>query len=348
MKKLHYSFIFFGVIIIVNNCFARFIKYGRYGKYGKTLFQKQKKNGAVVEKIRLFSRENDQSFKKIVRKGYFVWYKNARATIVISHGFMCDKYDIGFLRWLFPSGEYNVIYFDYRAHGELTQDQDCTFGKDEAYDLIAAAKFVRHHPYIKKKPVFVYGFSMGAVSAIEAQAKKPSLFDGMILDCPFDSSETIIKRGLANLKFSLFGYEFDVPGKRFLEKYAFHPYVQSLVKMALKAVARMDTKYIRTKLQPLYPVESIKKVDVPCFFIHCRNDDRITYESVKSVYKGALGYKRLWLTNGRRHYDSFFYHPDRYSDMVCDFLNCVLTKKFEKEDQEGIIEDAIEDAEYFV
>lgn len=337
-----FSFIIYTLSIQAENL------YGRYGKYGKTVYERHEKNGTVVEKIRLFSSENEHSPKKIVRKGYFVRHAKARATIVISHGFMCDKHDISFLRWIFPSGEYNIIYFDYRAHGELTHGQDCTFGRDEAFDLIAAVKFVKHHPYLKKKPIFVYGFSMGAVSAIEAQAKKPNLFDAMILDCPFDSSETIIKRGLANLKFSLFGYEFDIPGKKYLEKYAFHPYVQSLVKMALKAVARMDSRAIRTKIQPLYPVESIKKIEVPCFFIHCKNDDRISLDSVKSVYSGALGYKRLWLTNGRRHYDSFFYHPDRYSNMVCDFLEKILNGKTISEQQEGIIEDGVDLAESYI
>ena len=49
----------------------------------------------------------------------------------------------------------------------------------------------------------------------------------MILDCPFDSSENIIKCCLEGLQFTLLGYDFSIPACTLLQKYAFHPYVQS-------------------------------------------------------------------------------------------------------------------------
>ena len=95
--------------------------------------------------------------------------------------------------------------FDFRAHGEHCDGQRCTFGRDEHLDVITAAHFLKNHPHLKNKPVIVYGFSMGAVAAIEAQAKDNSLFSAMILDCPFDSSENIIKRSLESMQFTFFG-----------------------------------------------------------------------------------------------------------------------------------------------
>lgn len=313
--------------------------YGRYGKYGKIIEEIVVQRGSAIEKIRLYAYEDESSIKKIVRNGFFFRNKKAQATIIISHGFMCDKYDISFLRWLFPAHQFNVLIFDYRAHGEGIENQDCTFGRNEVHDLVAAVKFVRHHPKLQNHPIFVYGFSMGAVTAIEAQAKNDDLFDALILDCPFDSSESIIKRGLSNMKFSFVGYEFDVPGKSYLEKYAFHPYVQSLVKMALKTVAGMNATDIKTKLYPLYPVESIKKIEKPCLFIHCKNDERVAKNAVESVYQGANGHKRLWITNGRRHYDSFFYNPNKYTKVVRDFLDKVLNGKIYTEKKDIVIED---------
>lgn len=315
----------------------------KQGKYGFVARTKKIKRDMVIEKIRLYSRLVRDSKEMIVRNGHLIRHKKARATVIVSHGFMCDRHDVKFLRWLFPEAEYNVLFFDYRAHGENTDDQNCTFGRDEINDLIAATKFVKHHPYLKKNPVFVYGFSMGAVTAIEAQAQKPKLFDAMILDCPFDSSENIVKKGLERMKVTFFGYEFDVPGRGYLEKYVFHPYVQSFVKMVLRAVARMDSRNIKTTIYPVYPVESIKKVTVPCLFIHCKNDDRIPVESITAVYQGAAGYKRLWITNGRHHYDSFFYNPDKYYDTVSEFLKTVLNKSFVYQEQEGITEDIHDD-----
>ncbi|HLW73044.1 MAG TPA: alpha/beta hydrolase [Candidatus Babeliales bacterium] len=304
-------------------------------------------NGITVEHIVLYPQETHDSLKRIARNGVLARSDGAKATILISHGFMCDKYDVGMLRKIFKKHQFNVMTFDFRAHGEDSGGQYCTFGRDEALDVIAAAQFLRKHPELADKPLFGYGFSMGAVSNIEAQALVPELFDAMILDCPFDSSERVIKTGLEGLKCSVFGYEFDFPGKELLIKYAFHPYVQSLVKAVLKTVAQMDATCINTNFCPLHPAESVKKITIPLFFIHCKNDQKVTVDQVKQVYAGAAGYKRLWLTNGRRHYDSFFYNPEKYTEQVRQFYNQVMNGDISAMPQEGVVEDDEDDAHLF-
>jgi pimeloyl-ACP methyl ester carboxylesterase len=281
----------------------------------------------TLENIKITSPVAHGSQDTLTRNAILVQYPNAQATILICHGFMCDKYDVGFLRSMFPRGQFNFLTFDFRAHGELTSGQCCTFGRDESLDVIAAGKYLRNHPTLGTKPVFVYGFSMGAVASIEAQAKDGSLFDAMILDCPFDSSENVLKKAMEGLRFSLMGYEFALPGRDLLHRYAFHPYVQAFIKVLLKTVAQLDPKNIQIQLCPISPADSIKKIDVPCFFIHCKNDEKIPVDAIRSVYAGAQGYKKLWITNGRRHFDSFFYNPEIYSERVTRFLNNVMNGK---------------------
>jgi pimeloyl-ACP methyl ester carboxylesterase len=312
----------------------------QYGQVVKREVRAHKKLKMTVEDIHLYSPINTKSTATITRHAVLVKPPHAKATILICHGFMCDKNDVSFLRYMFPRRLFNTMTFDFRAHGENREGQCCTFGKDEALDVTTAVQFLRNQPDTKNKPIFVYAFSMGAVAAIEAQAKRP-LFDAMILDCPFDSSENIIKKGLEQYKVSWLGYEFDLPGKQFLEKYVFHPYVQELVKFLLKTVANMDTRDIPTNICPLHPAESVKKVSVPCFFIYCKNDEKVPIESIQSVYNGAGGYKRLWITNGRRHYDSFFFEPELYKNKVRNFLDKVMRKSFESEEKEGIIQDCV-------
>ncbi len=282
--------------------------------------------GAILEKVVLYPIEQEGSVNHITRYAELVRYPQAQATILICHGFMCDKQDVTFLRHIFSKGTYNVMTFDFRAHGESTEGQCCTFGKNEKYDVIAAAHFLREHPDLKGKPVFVYGFSMGAVASIEAQAVDSALFDAMVLDCPFDSSEKTIKRCIDNMRITLLGYEFELPGKEFLQQHVFHPYVQAMIKAVLKTVSNMDTKNITTNVCPVYPQESIKRVSVPCFFIHCKKDEKVPIEAVKTIYENAgSAYKKLWLTNGRRHYDSFFYNPELYTELVNEFLVQMLS-----------------------
>jgi len=276
---------------------------------------------AKLEHVALNCPKTEGSDEKIVRYGQLVYYPEAQATILICHGFMCDKFDVGFLRHMFPQGKFNFMTFDFRAHGENCDGQLCTFGKDESLDVITAAHFIKNHPYLKDKPIIAYGFSMGAVAAIEAQAQDKSLFAAMILDCPFDSSENIIKRSLESIQFTFLGCDFTIPACNLLQKYAFHPYVQTLIKNILKTVATLDVKNIDMMMYPLNPAESIKKINVPCFFIHCKNDEKISVDAIKTIYAASgSDYKKLWLTNGRRHFDSYFYNPEKYVKEVRGFI----------------------------
>lgn len=316
--------------------------------YGSIVPEKTKMaKGLVVEHVELYPQSGHGSDTTITRKGLLSRCNDAKATILVCHGFMCDKYDVGILRKVFKKSKFNVMTFDFRAHGEDSEGQYCTFGRDEALDVIAAAKFLRNHPDLQDTPLFAYGFSMGAVSAIEAQSSSPDLFDAMILDCPFESSEKVIKTGLEGLRCSAFGCEFDLPGRDFLQKHAFHPYVQALVKAVLKTVAQMDTTGVNTNFCPIYPAESAKNIVVPTFFIHCKNDQKVPVEQVKRIYENAAGFKRLWVTNGRRHYDSFVYNPVKYKEEVELFCDQVLNNDIANMPQEGVVEDEEEDEHLF-
>lgn len=297
-------------------------------------------DGAIVETVTLYSKENELSKKKFTRNGILVRYPNAVGTVLMCHGFMCNKHDLAVLRRLFPRGQYNIMSFDFRAHGDNKEGQICTLGKEEAHEVIAAAHFIKNHPIVKDISLFVYGFSMGAVAAIEAQAKDPSLFQAMILDCPFESSENVLKRGLDHLKVTLFGYTFDMPGKYLLERYAFHPYVQSFVRVVLKAVANMDSRDIPLCVSPFSPGTSIAKVRVPLLFIHCKNDRKVSVKAIKEVFNNASSdYKTLWLTNGRGHFDSYFYSPEKYTEWVRNFLDEATKGALGTQAKKEIIED---------
>jgi pimeloyl-ACP methyl ester carboxylesterase len=299
--------------------------------------------GPVIEKVMLYSKACPGSKKHIMRNGLLARYKNAEATILICHGFMCDKFDAGVLRALFPRGKFNFMTFDFRAHGDCPEGQCCTLGRDEKYDVVAAARFLKGHKDLAGKPLIVYGFSMGAVAAIEAQAKDSSLFDAMILDCPFDSTENVLKRSLDNIKLSLFGYEFSLPGRSLLQRYAFHPYVQSLVKIVLKTIAQWDTKKVELTAYPINTGESVKKISVPVFYILCKHDEKVSVAAITSLYQGtASDYKQLWITNGRRHFDSYFYSPEQYTDRVRQFVHSHLKGITKKSLKNEIIQDSDE------
>ena len=57
---------------------------------------------ATVDKVILYSQKDANSIGRLDRPAILVRYPEAKATILICHGFMCDKFDAGFLRRLCP------------------------------------------------------------------------------------------------------------------------------------------------------------------------------------------------------------------------------------------------------
>ncbi len=278
---------------------------------------------SIEEKVQFLSRENVDSDNKILRNGIIVKRPRAKATILICHGFMCDKFDISFLHVIFK--DYNTMAFDFRAHGQDVKDQCCTFGRNEAYDILGAVNFIKNDPDLKNLPIIIYGFSMGAVASIIAGSIEKDLCNAMILDCPFESSDKLLERSLGKIKFSIFGYEIGMPGSNILKSYAYSPYVQSAIKTILKSLANIDSTQINTYMQPIYPEEAIKYIKKPVFIIGCTKDDKAPEEAVRSIYNGAKGFKRLWICNARRHFDPIFFKMSEYIKKVNKFIKLCLS-----------------------
>ncbi len=289
----------------------------------------------ALENISFEVDADDSSLKKIVRHGTLLKIPGARATIVMCHGFMCDKKDIGIIRMLLRSGkfQYNILSFDFRGHGEYSQGQSCTMGKHEIHDVLGAVSYIKSLKEIKNLPIIGYGFSMGAVSLIQTQgaadSEKKAPFDALVLDCPFDSSDAILKQVLEQLKISILGYRFGLPAQSFLHKYFFSSYVQSCFKLLLRANSKFGAQNVNLSLQEILPYKSAQNISVPTLIITCSNDEKVPLESVENVYNNlASSYKELWVTNGRRHFDSLFYNPEAYTYRVLRFIEKFLEKKF--------------------
>ena len=276
-----------------------------------------------VEEIMLQVPVDDDSGQVLVREGELIIRKNAPATVVFCHGFTCEKEDTRIFHAIFDT--YNILFFDFRAHGKRKEGQCCSFGKFEKYEIKAAVDFIKKDPRLKHLPIVGYGFSMGAVSLIEAQAEWPYLFSGLVLDSPFDGSEAVLRRGLEKVRFELFGYDVLAPLRAFLKRYPLHPTTQALMKFFLKTMARMDATSTPTCLCAVNPAASAQKIIVPTMIIGCENDEKIPADAFTQVYEQlSATNKKLHITSGRCHFDSFFSDPGTYTSMVRAFLDQVL------------------------
>ena len=306
-----------------------------YGVLQALVFQGIALAECEPHEVQFFVRRDHLSNEFIGRKGILVKRPHAPATVLLLHGYGVDKYTMSPLRIFLKN--YNCFSFDFRAHGKHAPDQESTLGYDEVNDVFGAVDYIRADPDLRNKPLIVIGFSMGAVSAIEAQSLDSKLFTAMFLDTPFSSSLDVLRRGMQKVKFGFFGYQFYLPGSTLLESYAFNPYVQPFLQMLLRLKSSLNTKQINTFAKLTSPAESIKKVTVPCFFVVTKKDEKVSVNEVKQVYENhPPGYKRLWVANGREHCDAILYNPEKYEHEINQFIEDILKGKGKRISEEII------------
>lgn len=292
-----------------------------------------------IEPIELQVKESDSSSNKLQRAGFLATRPNALGTIIFCHGYTSSKHESFFFKTFFPN--FNAVTFDFRAHGDLADGQYSTIGANEIYDVAAAVEFVKSHPELKDKPVIGFGFSMGAVSLIRAQARWNDLFDMLILDSPFDSSDDCMSRELdKKMTINVLGRSFRVPGKRLIMRSLYNERLSPIVRYIFKWITGFNPSQIATKYVRVAPVETASNVKVPCLFITCVKDNKVSVESVRNLYYAVdAPFKRLWITQGIKHCSAFLTSPEVYWYKLNKFVKKVLEK--DMKNKEKIVDERV-------
>lgn len=290
---------------------------------------KQALNGFNIEPISFSVKKNGLSGDTFVRKGFLSLRSEAVGTVIICHGYTHSKYEAFFFKTLFP--HFNVLAFDFRAHGELVEkDHYSTIGRDEIYDVLGAVEFVKSHKQLMNKPIIGFGFSMGAVALFLSQAIFQNLFDALILDSPFHSSNECMEKNIEQmLTFQLFGKSYKIPGKTLIMKSLYSERMLPIVKSIFKWSSGMNPNMVPTKFVPVIPIEKASKITIPCMFISCEQDKKVTVECVRQLYENvASSFKRLWITKGTKHCGSCLAQPEMYAYQTNKFIKKVFERNF--------------------
>jgi fermentation-respiration switch protein FrsA (DUF1100 family) len=109
-------------------------------------------------------------------KGWFIRSPvGSAATIILCHGRgTCRSNILPATQHLASRGGYNLLYFDFRNHGE-SGGRKTTLGPLEALDLEAALDWVKKARPDEARHVGVYGLSMGAAVVILAAARRADI-----------------------------------------------------------------------------------------------------------------------------------------------------------------------------
>ena len=301
--------------------------YQAYQAYIKA--SKQALDEFHTEAVTFPVQQNGDSLDVFIRKGFLAVRPDALGTVIICHGYTHSKHEAFFFKMLFS--HFNVLAFDFRGHGELIEKgQYSTIGRDEVYDVRGAVQFVQSLPACQGKPMIGFGFSMGAVSLLQAEATFGNLFDMLILDSPFDSSSDCMARNFEKmLTYTLFGKQHQLPGKALMMKILYNEKMRPLVKKFFHWASGMDPYKVPTKFVPVIPITNAAKITIPTFFISCEQDKSVQVNSVQRLYESVSSpFKRLWITQGVKHCGSCLSQPEKYAYKVNKFINSVLNKDF--------------------
>jgi len=221
---------------------------------------------------------------------------NAKGNIVLCHPATRDKeYMKEYQDKLFPN--YNCIRFDFRRHGEDSENQYSTIGLNEANEVEAAVEIFKKRDNTKKLPIYGFGISLGAAALIQAESKK-HMFNGLILQSSYEKLKYQIKRMVSFYNLPLM----DI----FIFTFPVNMYVK--------------TKY-RIKLRSNNLVKEIKKIKTPIFLIHAKNDSFIPISAFEDLKKAAsTTIKKTWTPEDGKHTKLLNIYPELYHQQCSEFL----------------------------
>ncbi|MDE5984034.1 MAG: lysophospholipase [Eubacterium sp.] len=111
---------------------------------------------------------------------------NAERIIIAIHGWRSTwNYDFNGQYQFLADNNCSILFIESRAHGE-SEGRYMYYGKKERLDLLLWIKFVREN-ISKNLPIYIYGMSVGATTAIMASA---DITDNNVLGIIADSAST--------------------------------------------------------------------------------------------------------------------------------------------------------------
>ncbi len=217
----------------------------------------------------------------------------AKGTIIVLHGVSeCKIAGLPMTKEFHARG-YNVFLYDSRRHGD-SDGPYCTYGYHEKLDAMMAIDYLETREDLALGKVGLFGWSMGAAVAIQVAA-----IDTRV-------SAVVAESGFATLR-----NVFDDYQKRMI-KMPWH-YLRNIVIKRSEFLAKFKAKDVA-------PVEAVKNIHVPIFFLHGTEDNLIKHDYSQQVFAAANEPKQLWLIQGARHNDMMEVGGEEYGRRITDFF----------------------------
>lgn len=226
--------------------------------------------------------------------------KDEERTLLMCHGWSDNKGELlKFTSFLNSQSGFNLLYFDFRSHGE-SDGHLTTIGYLETIDFDAAIAWLKAEKPTLAKRLGVFGLSMGAAVAAMAVARHPEV-KAAVLESPFTTYRGVVKRWAWN--------RFRVP---------FFP-VMMLVLWFMRL--RVGDSALDTA-SPLRFIHGISPR--PILLIGGSQDRLMPPEDVRTLFEAAGEPKQLWIVPGATHAKCHQMGGLEYEARVTNFFNKYL------------------------
>ena len=241
-----------------------------------------------------FERVSFPSYDGTILRGWFVPALHPRATVVFCHGRAGSKApDLIYVPQFRQQG-FNVLLFDFRAHGE-SDGHKSSLVYHERQDLLAAIAYLRERGI---ENVGLMGFSMGAAVAV-ATAPLSESVRAVIADSAFAEMRTIMVTYLQ---------QSSVP----------RPIASGLTTLILWAAGL----HLGCRLPDADPLRWVGHIAPrPLLLIHGGQDQGIPVSDAHRLYEAAGEPKELWVVPEAEHRCADKVHPEEYMSRVLSFFD---------------------------
>lgn len=230
----------------------------------------------------------------LMLRGWWFEGDKDRPVVILLHGIQANRAEppervFGIVKELTKSG-YNILAFDFRAHGE-SQGKHISAGYREKNDLLGAIAYLRQSGVTGK--IGVLGFSMGAAISLLTAAECPEI-KAVVADSAFTDVVSIVKARFPN------------------------KYILGFITTALFSVIKLLYNIDFTRIRPL---EAARLISVPVFIIHGGQDKLIPVEHAYRLIKVCRNlHNRLWVVPEAQHTYAYFVKPDEYIFRLLSFF----------------------------
>jgi len=233
-------------------------------------------------------------------KGWYLPTQNSpqAPTIIIAHGLGASKSDFIDLAETFINNNFNVLMFDFRAHGD-SSGRATSLGLKEQQDITAAVDYIYTRTASTNKKIGLYGFSLGGAAGILTAARDTRI-RAIVADTPFSS--------LKNISADIIKRTYHLPSGLFI------PIANLFYRISFG-----------DWMDRVSPLTAIKKISPrPVFLISSNIDAMTPVYHAERLLNAAAAPKKLWVIQGAYHGGTISSAGEEYTSKLIKYFNKYL------------------------